>query len=176
MAERSASEMVVVRHACAGDKQAWPGDDAARPLDRGGMEQARALAPALAGHAVRRLLSSPTARCTQTLQPLAARLGAEVERCDALGPDGSLLPWVAGDGPALAGTVLCTHGELMLPLLVQIRAAGIPVVADRADDDEWLLSKGSAWRLTFDDHGRIVALHHEAPLPLPECGAHLTSE
>jgi phosphohistidine phosphatase SixA len=161
----------VVRHACAGDKRAWKGADAERPLDDGGMHQARALVPLLAGSGVRRLMSSPTMRCTQTLGPLSQRVQLAIEDSDRLGPDGSLVPLLEREWASLAGTVMCTHGEVMLPLLDRVRAQHTRIVGAGLED-EWLLAKGSAWHLSFDGDGRIVELRHEAPLPLPQCGAH----
>ena len=61
----------LVRHACAGDKHSWAGDDADRPLDDVGRLQALAVAELLGLRPAGRLLSSPTRRCLDTLVPLA---------------------------------------------------------------------------------------------------------
>lgn len=174
MDELAGSRLVVVRHACAGDKQAWKGADAERPLDDGGMAQARALVPLLAGAGVRRLVTSPTVRCTQTLQPLSRQIHVAIERSDLLCPDGSVLDLLEREWASQSGTVICTHGEVMLPLLARVRAQGARIVGERLDD-EWLLTKASVWHLTFDEEGRVIELRHEAPLPLPDCGVHADS-
>ena len=167
--------MSIVRHGCAGDSEAWAGDDAERPLDEGGFEQAVVLAPALDDVSVTRLIASPTRRCVQTLQPLAAHIGLEIEHSPRLGPEGSLIDMLENDWTSLLGSVLCTHGELMRPLLGQIRAQTTPIVAER-DDEDWLVTKGSVWQLALDAAGRVVELRHVAPLPLPNCAAHWSSD
>jgi 8-oxo-dGTP diphosphatase len=71
--------LYVVRHAHAGGRSSWDGDDGARPLSRKGQRQADGIADQLADAGIHRLLSSPALRCVQTLQPLAERLGLPVE-------------------------------------------------------------------------------------------------
>jgi phosphohistidine phosphatase SixA len=77
------SIVTIVRHTCAGDKEAWRGPDAERPLDEGGTRQAGALADTLGNASVHRLLASPTKRCIDTLVPLAARLQLDIEPAGA---------------------------------------------------------------------------------------------
>ena len=172
---RADQPLTVVRHACAGNKHQWRGSDAERPLDPGGTRQAKALADALADTSVRRLVASPTKRCIDTLGPLAACLRLEIELSDELAPGGSIERLVDDRCPSMPGTVLCTHGELMRRLLARLRAEHVPIHAEHGHDD-WLLSKGSAWRLTVDADGDITELSHVAPLPLPDCAAHATSD
>ena len=62
---------LLVRHAVAGDRRKWSGDDRLRPLDRRGRRQASALPEALSGFPVSRILTSPAARCIGTVEPLA---------------------------------------------------------------------------------------------------------
>jgi 8-oxo-dGTP diphosphatase len=103
--------MLLVRHAWAGDSAAWTADDRVRPLDERGLRQAAALVDALAGYEVRRIVSSPYLRCVQTVEPLAAARGLEVELRSELGEDRD-----AVDGRAflleLDGepVVACVHG------------------------------------------------------------------
>ena len=49
----------LVRHADAGNRMAWSGDDFQRPLDDFGRMQAEAIGAALAGRPIERILSSP---------------------------------------------------------------------------------------------------------------------
>lgn len=49
------------------------------PLSPLGQEQARALAAALAGKGIKRLISSPLSRCVQTVVPLSAEIGIPIE-------------------------------------------------------------------------------------------------
>jgi len=67
-----------VRHAKAGSRSAWIGDDRDRPLVDNGWEQARALATRLSALNPSVLWSSPYLRCQQTLQPLGELCGLEV--------------------------------------------------------------------------------------------------
>jgi broad specificity phosphatase PhoE len=166
----------LVRHACAGDKREWPGRDDERPLDEVGVGQAEALAAALGAAPIRRIVSSPTQRCRQSVEPLARRLGLEVELHDSLRSEatlGELHDLLAGESTAddQRDVVLCTHGELMRPLLAEMRKAGIPI-GTRHDGDDSLMAKGTAWRLTLDAAGAVTAVEHLVPSGLPHCSAH----
>ena len=74
----------LVRHAKAGSRKAWTGDDELRPLSKAGRAQARALAKRLAADGITRIFSSPYVRCRQTVEPLAERSGVPVEASEAL--------------------------------------------------------------------------------------------
>jgi 8-oxo-(d)GTP phosphatase len=63
--------ILLVRHASAGDRTAWPGDDRLRPLDERGLRQARELVGLLSAYEVDRFISSPALRCVQTIEPSA---------------------------------------------------------------------------------------------------------
>lgn len=161
--------MVVVRHGCAGRKEDWQGPDDERPLDAAGEEQARALAEALADLEVRRLLSSPARRCTDTLEPLASKLGLEIERMDLLGAKaapGTLMELLAA--PSSSGAVLCTHGEAMAPLLEWLTTHGC---RPGPGSDDQLLAKGTAWLVEMDGGGP-VASRYVAPGVVVDCPQH----
>ena len=74
--------MLLVRHAKAGHRRDWKGDDRERPLSHAGASQARKLVPVLSPLAPARLLSSPYTRCVQTLEPLAKPLRLKVEKLE----------------------------------------------------------------------------------------------
>lgn len=105
--------MILVRHASAGDRDAWQGADNLRPLDERGRRQAEKLVETLDGFEVTRVISGPFIRCLQTVEPLAAARGLTVELCDELGEDRQ-----ADDGVALVRSlagervVACVHGGL----------------------------------------------------------------
>jgi 8-oxo-dGTP diphosphatase len=109
---------LLVRHASAGERAEWTGDDRLRPLDKKGLRQAQALAGTLAELGATRLLSSPYVRCVQTLEPAAVRLGLPVEERDELAEGASadevkaLLRELDGSVPALS-----THGDVIENLL-----------------------------------------------------------
>ncbi len=68
--------LILVRHASAGRKADWSGDDCLRPLDAAGVAAARVLASLMACFApAARVISSPALRCTDTVRPSAAGAG-----------------------------------------------------------------------------------------------------
>ena len=86
-APRETVPLILVRHASAGRKADWPGDDEARPLDAQGSGDAQLLARLLACFApTARVITSPTVRCTETLRPFAAGFGGPVEADARLAP------------------------------------------------------------------------------------------
>ena len=104
----------LVRHGDAGDRGAWIGDDAKRPLDERGCRQAEALVGQLEGRDLSRILSSPYLRCTQTVEPLALARRLPVEHRQELAEGAAredVLSLVVelSDDPA----VLCTHGDVV---------------------------------------------------------------
>jgi 8-oxo-(d)GTP phosphatase len=150
----------VVRHGSAGRKRDWTGDDDRRPLDARGRAQAEVVADLLGPRRPRRLRSSPTLRCLQTLAPLAGRIAVEVEPDDVLRVDGfpgGLLALL--DEAGAPGDVLCSHGELLRPALRELRRRG--AVGEWSDDV--LLAKGSVWEI--DPDGPSLVLLRPAPAP-----------
>ena len=153
--------LLAVRHARAGSRAAWHGDDVDRPLDDRGAAQAAALARLLEHYRPVRLLSAPLERCTATLRPLAARLGVQVVTDEALAgrswakaPDRTLalLRDVVADGRA---AVVCSQGEVLPPALQSL--------ADSLVGTEPRTPKGSVWALSFDDRCGPVDADFVAP-------------
>ena len=110
--------VILIRHASAGDREHWNGDDRERPLDERGWRQAEALVHRLAGYEIERVLSSSSVRCVQSVEPLARALGIEIEERGELTEGATreealaLVEEVRG-----AGVALCTHGDVVLELL-----------------------------------------------------------
>jgi len=77
--------ILLVRHATAGDRVAWEGDDRERTLDRHGRGQAKELVERLAPYRVDAILSSPALRCIQTVEPLARARRLELDVRKELG-------------------------------------------------------------------------------------------
>ena len=114
--------VVLLRHALAGAKLADAALDAVRPLDADGQATSLALPEALREHLeVTRILSSPLQRCVETVEPLARAHRLSVARRTALRPDATRDEALACLLAAPAGTVACTHGELIDALLPAIR-------------------------------------------------------
>ena len=155
--------LTILRHATAGHKGDFAGPDVGRPLDEAGERDAVGLLGVLGRYGVSRLLSSPATRCIQTLGPLAEVLDMPIELWDGLGPDADSSNLEAClTNRAFDRAVLCTHGEVMSPLLETdafrslIRTGGLERGA--------LLTKGTAWRLRLTPKGRIIDFNHLVPL------------
>jgi 8-oxo-dGTP pyrophosphatase MutT (NUDIX family) len=125
--------VLVMRHASAGDSGAWGGDDARRPLDDKGRRQASELVDHLAPFRIDRVVSSPFDRCVQTVQPLAAARGFEVELMDDLaegaGPDRARAALAALDGTA---TAVCGHVPELEPIIGRTEK-GATIVVEAAN-------------------------------------------
>jgi 8-oxo-dGTP diphosphatase len=134
--------VLLIRHAHAGTRKDWKGDDMLRPLSERGIRQARRLVTDIDGWGVQRVLTSPYIRCQETVAPLAKALGVKLEITESLaeghGPDAMrLVRSLAHDKVAL-----CTHGDVIPEVLVTL-----------ADEDRLDLgprprqAKGSVWVL-----------------------------
>ncbi|MGC9666282.1 NUDIX hydrolase [Planosporangium sp. 12N6] len=135
--------VVLLRHAYAGERDAWDGDDDDRPLTAEGRATAEALARPLATYRPTRVISARPARCVQTVQPLAAiaDLPIEVddrfdEAADARRAVSVIRELAACDGV----TVVCSQGGLIPDVVAALTGRGA-----RSLDTP----KGSAWVLGF---------------------------
>lgn len=153
--------VLLLRHGSAGDRETWQGHDDERPLDATGLAQAQAAAKVLTAYDVERVLAAPLLRCQQTVQPLADRLGVEVEPAKAAredenpsgaGPLTELLRDVAASGRR---AVVCSQGGA-IPEAVRA-LSGVSDVRAR---------KGSLWALSLDG-GTLVDAHYTARLLEP---------
>jgi len=118
---RQTVPLILLRHAPAGRKYDWPGDDLLRPLDERGAIDALALADLVACFAPSaRVVSSPALRCTETVRPYAARFGGSVDVEDALAPPGR----TSGSSSSLTN-----GGDSLRYLFRDLVAAGQPAVA-----------------------------------------------
>jgi len=140
--EGSIIAVYVVRHAKAGDRADWAGDDRQRPLTKSGMRQAEALADLLEDEPIDNVLSSPFIRCVQTVQPLATKRKLPVEPRKDLeeGSGGESILRLVQEFKG-RNVVLCTHGDLVEELLEQLIQKGL-VPRSRAN-----MEKGSTWVL-----------------------------
>lgn len=135
----------LVRHAKAGSRKGWSGDDEHRPLSKAGRAQARALGKWFADKGVTRVLSSPFVRCRETVEPVAHRLGVEVELTDALGEGASLAESLQLMEKLVdENAVLCTHGDVLGNLLMYSSHLGVDLGDDR-------IEKASVWAIDYVD-------------------------
>jgi 8-oxo-dGTP diphosphatase len=155
----------LVRHAKAQRRDRWWGrPDRERPLTKNGRAQAQTLATHLSRLPLTRVLTSPYTRCVQTVEPLAARLGIELEYVDVLA-EAPAVPvldsgdtwvssaWLGGRGLALvdqlvvddAGghVVLCSHGDVVPALMAVLSGR------DGLDLVDVHRKKGARFTLTF---------------------------
>ena len=116
---------VLIRHAAAGDREDWDGDDFHRPLNARGRRQAAELVELLRPYGVRRVLSSPYVRCVETVRPLATALELSVEPDDRLaeGAGAGAVELLREDG-----VVCCTHGDIAEEVLGRQVKKGASVV------------------------------------------------
>jgi broad specificity phosphatase PhoE len=151
---------LLVRHADAGDKDRWQGPDSLRPLSLAGQAEAAGLVIRLEDYPIERILTSPTLRCHQTMEPLARDRRLRIEPEVTLGVDadlGRVLAWLAD--PRLQDTVVCTHGEVIGQVLTRLVADGLAVDQPL----EW--PKGSTWLLDGAS-GRLTHARYLQPLVL----------
>ncbi len=141
--------LFLVRHAKAGSRSKWDGDDELRPLSKPGWAQAEALAEWLEteiGDVVAepaelrpRLTSSPYVRCVQSLEPLGKRLGMTVEGDDRLA-EGSWFDEALTLLDELPDrSVACSHGDVIPDLIVGLERRGMRITTQI----DW--RKGSTW-------------------------------
>lgn len=158
------SALLLVRHAHAGSRGAWPGEDADRSLSARGWEQSRALVEVIgdwvaeSGEEVVAVASSPLLRCVQTVQPLARSLGLDVVIRPALA-EGSAGPTALAaldDLAAGPGAVVgCSHGDVIGDILGVLVARGAVLPAGGrvplAKASTWVVPGGGApgARLTY---------------------------
>jgi|SRR4029450_1886579 phosphohistidine phosphatase SixA len=127
--------VILLRHASAGHRKSWDGDDEFRPLDERGRRQSEALVEALARWRIERVLTSPLVRCVETVEPLATALGLEIEEHEELA-EGSGREEALGLIEELGGAsaVLCTHGDVVEELLGRGLKKGAAAVLEARGD------------------------------------------
>lgn len=149
----------LVRHASAGSRNDADPNDDERPLDQVGHLQADKLAAWLQHEPVERILTSPYLRCRQSVEPLAAALGLEVEVSDALA-EGTPVErsWKLLAEVADRTVVLCSHGDVIPDLVRRAQGRGMHVPGKSG------CAKGSVWTLQhWDGTGFATGIY--TPIP-----------
>jgi 8-oxo-dGTP diphosphatase len=146
--------LLLIRHAKAGSRSDWNGDDDLRPLTKNGQEQRTALHALLPLYGPERVYAAPRVRCTDTVEPVASDLGVPIEPEPLLSEEGYRAnPQDGVDRllriAALPGTALvCSQGGVIPDLVARLaEQAGVEV--ERTDLGEVPSKKGSVWTLTF---------------------------
>lgn len=157
--------LFLIRHAQAGERS--PGHhDLFRHLSPKGHRRAEAIADLLADAGITRVLSSPASRCVQTVEPLAASLGLEVEEHPDLW-EGSLTHHVLAllsqenDG----ATAACSHGDIIPEVIEAVAAQGAHISGRGCEKGSvWILDhSGEAWtraRYLDRSHDRLPEEQH----------------
>ena len=137
-------ELHLLRHAHAGDPDAWGGPDAARPLSPRGREQAEALAAHLAsiGFMTDVILTSPKVRARETADIVADRFGWTVEIEERL---------VGGEADVdTIEAILSDAGNPDRALLVGHDPEFSDILADLIGTDTVPMRKGAMARIEVD--------------------------
>ncbi len=141
--------VLLVRHAKAGKRSEWNGDDNLRPLSDAGRRQAAALRLLLPLWSPTRVHTAPRVRCADTVRGVAKDLSVELVEEHRLSEEGywpdpdaglvRLLEVAAEEGRA----VVCSQGGV-IPSLARTLAemGGLRL-------DEFPCKKGSTWVLAF---------------------------
>jgi len=162
--------VLLVRHASAGSRSKWEGDDRDRPLDECGQAQADELVRLLARFDVGSIVSADVTRCVDTVAPFADALGLPVQEEPLL----SEATYPGREEEAVAAlrstdpdrdAVACSQGDVIPDLIDRL------LVADDLDRPEpFAAAKGSAWALTFAANRLVNVEYFPPPRPV-ECTA-----
>lgn len=152
----------LVRHAHAGSRRAWEGDDVDRPLSARGRHQAAHITDLLAGTPVAAIVSSPAVRCTGTVAPLGEALGLEVVTDPALGEGAE--PHEAAsallgllDGAPVGDVVACSHGDVIPGVVALFADNGMRLPSGTGAR---LSKKGSVWSVEVANGTATNATYH----------------
>ncbi|ORL80339.1 bifunctional NUDIX hydrolase/histidine phosphatase family protein [Prescottella equi] len=159
--------VLLVRHAKAGSRKKYEGDDDTRPLDEKGRVQAEALVGQLRAFGASEVSSADRTRCVQTVEPLAASLEVPIHIEPLLSEE----QYAADPASARARArkiaarggvqAICSQGGVIPDLLewwAKRDGIALPPARNR---------KASTWVLSLSG-GRLVAADHiDSPLPMP---------
>ena len=157
--------VLIVRHATAGSRSRYKGDDRCRPLDKHGRAQAESLVGQLLSFGATTLYAADRVRCHQTVEPLAQELDVDIHNEPALTEEAYARDQKATRNrvfeiSARAGTpVICTQGKVIPDLIARWceRANVRPETTGNR--------KGSTWVLSLVDGELVAADHLGSPLP-----------
>jgi 8-oxo-dGTP diphosphatase len=155
---------LIVRHATAGSKSRYKGDDRLRPLDKRGRAQAESLVGQLLAFGADTLYAADRLRCHQTLEPLADELGVPIHNepllteeayaADRKSARRRVLEIAAAEGTP----VICTQGKVIPDLI------GWWCERDGVRPDKSRNRKGSTWVMSSWQGHLVAADHIDSPL------------
>jgi broad specificity phosphatase PhoE len=131
--------LLVVRHARAGHRRDWEGDDRLRPLDEKGRRQAAGLPSLLVRFEIARIVSGTYLRCIQTVEPLSKERGMTIEERGGLDEGSSREDSLAVMRELGDGAVLCTQGDVLENLFGEAGKKGSTRVVELEDEEPVVL-------------------------------------
>lgn len=162
--------LLVLRHGDALARATWPGPDDERPLDPRGREQAAALVGLLGAWSPARVVSSPAARCTQTVEPFVRATGTPLRTKGRLSEDGhradptTVRAYVSRLLARGESAVVCTHRPVLGTLLGALAGNATPGVADGIPRRDPFLAPAEVLVLHVSRRsGRVVATERHRP-------------
>lgn len=160
------SAVLLVRHARAGGKSGYRGDDAERPLDKLGVQQAAALVPVLTAFGGSRIHCADKVRCVQTVEPWARETDTAIlidtlltEEGYAANPESARSRALAIATTGHGVPVICSQGKV-IPDLVQWWSDQDGLTLQRTRS-----RKASLWVLSLHDDVLVGADYIDSPLP-----------
>jgi 8-oxo-dGTP diphosphatase len=148
----------VVRHAKAGSRGHWTGDDRQRPLSKKGIKQAEALVEILAPFPITAIYSSPFLRCVETVEPLARARKLPVKQTPSLAEGHGLAGAMELTGdPKLDEVVLSTHGDIVWELVEELVKRRV------VKPGEGGFEKGSTWVVEVEEGSFVRTRFIPAP-------------
>ena len=169
--------LLIVRHALAEPRGSWKGPDPRRPLTAPGRKRAKQLVGLIDAYEPSRVLTSPSTRCVDTVQPYAEHRSLTLVSKKGLSEEGfedtpdrvvkHLMGVIERGRPA----ALCTHGPL-LPTILRILRARAGSELDQGDRSlltrlvKVPMDKGEVLALTMHGSGpdaRVVAVERHRP-------------
>ena len=136
-------KLYLVRHAHAGQRMSSDRHDKYRKLSDRGHDAAQLISTSLAKIRTGAIISSPSTRCVQTVEPLAQELGLEVIEDERIWEDASI-----DEAIELLmentehGAVLSSHGNIIPEMLHYLMQRGMTTKGRGC-------AKGSVWTLTY---------------------------
>jgi 8-oxo-dGTP diphosphatase len=146
----------LVRHADAGDRETWVGEDELRPLSEKGWRQARGLVEVLEKEQLERVSASPYLRCIQTVEPLAEARGLPVVPEPRLAEGASWHEALLMITRVEAPEVMCSQGDIIAAIVDDLVRQDIV----RAKEAKW--QKASTWVLSIKA-GRVDSARYIPP-------------
>jgi 8-oxo-dGTP diphosphatase len=157
--------VLLVRHASAGSRSKWEGDDDLRPLDEAGQEQAEELVRLLSRFGVEEIVSADNVRSIETVRPLSEAIGVPVREEPLLsergfsGHESEAVDLVRHLGRPGSAVVACSQRDVIPPLVARLAEEDEVELGD----EELNLKKGGVWALSFYDHSLLATERFPPP-------------